>query len=127
MYCQLIQECNFNHVNLKTIHRQSDTVFIDILQKLRLGNPLASKDIKLLLDHPVQIYNSIKLFGTRAEVDRLNNERFSKLKTRPRNYKCLDNFQWNQQHGNLRSKGDRAPNGGLKELVGYRSNRFLLV
>jgi ATP-dependent DNA helicase PIF1 len=41
--CYLRQECNFKHINLTQIHRQSDKMFISILNKIRTGEytPLA--------------------------------------------------------------------------------------
>jgi ATP-dependent DNA helicase PIF1 len=111
--------CEFVHVNLKTIHRQSDKVFIDLLQKIRLGLKLSSADMDLLLNHETKGMNAnaVKLFGSRAEVDRVNAERFRKLRSKPRSYMCLDDFRWNERHYNLRDKGQRAPNGALIELV----------
>jgi ATP-dependent DNA helicase PIF1 len=113
------KECNFAHVNLTNIHRQSDKTFIDILQKMRIGTKLSRADMELLLNHPTKGINAnaIKLFGSRAEVDRVNAERFAKLRSKPRSYRSLDSFKWNEAHTNLENKGRRAPNGALLELV----------
>lgn len=115
------QECNFEHVNLTTIHRQNDKVFIDILNKLRMGIPLPQPSIDLLLNHESQTRNAIKLFATREEVKRVNDQMFRNLPTKPRTYKCLDHFKWNEKHGNLRNKGDKGPDGSLLAL---REHRF---
>ncbi|KAM3423828.1 ATP-dependent DNA helicase [Cercospora zeina] len=103
------EECKFKHVNLTNIHRQSDVVFINILQKLRTGKPLTSADRQLLLDHPCDVSNAVKLFPTREEVRRINQTEFDRLKTAKRDFRCLDYFSWNEAHGNLREKGRRSP------------------
>lgn len=113
------QDCRFTHVELTHIHRQSDKVFIDILQKLRIGRQLSATDLKILLNHETKgmSANAVKLFGSRAEVDRVNFDRFTKLRTKPRTYKCLDDFRWNEKHFNLESKGRVNEDGVLLELV----------
>lgn len=112
------QDCRFTHVELTHIHRQSDKVFIDILQKLRIGRQLSATDLNILLNHETKgmSANAVKLFGSRAEVDRVNFDRFTKLRTKPRTYKCLDDFRWNEKHFNLESKGRVNEDGVLLEL-----------
>jgi hypothetical protein len=114
------KECNFEHVNLSTIHRQSDKVFIDILNNLRMGIRLPQASIDLLLNHESETRGAIKLFATREEVKRVNDEKFKALPTTARTYVCLDHFHWNDRHGNLRSKGDRGPDGSLLSLRDHR-------
>lgn len=115
------KECNFSHINLTSIHRQSDKTFIDILQKLRIGTPLLPKDFDTLLNHHSETRNAIQLFATREEVKRVNDAKFQALRTTARTYKCVDHFKWNEKHGNLRSKGDVGPDGSLLAL---REHRF---
>ncbi|KAI5368372.1 putative pif1/Herpes helicase domain, DNA helicase Pif1 [Septoria linicola] len=120
------EECNFVHVNLSSIHRQSDQVFISILQKLRIGKPLTNADRKLLLDHPCDVKNAVKLFPTREEVRRINQTEFDQLKTAKRDYRCLDYFSWNQEHGNLLGKGRRSPiDDSLEALREHRLDNLV--
>lgn len=111
------EACNFRHVNLTNIHRQSDEVFIKILQKLRVGIPLTNADRNILQDHPCDVTNAVKLYPTREEVRRINQTEFDKLRTEKRSYQCLDYFSWNEQHGNLREKGRRSPRDGSLEAL----------
>ncbi|GIZ37111.1 hypothetical protein CKM354_000057200 [Cercospora kikuchii] len=115
------EECKFKHVNLTNIHRQSDEVFIGILQKLRIGKQLTNADRQLLLDHPCDVKNAVKLFPTREEVRRINQTEFDRLKTAKREFCCLDYFSWNETHGNLREKGRRsAVDNSLEALREHR-------
>jgi ATP-dependent DNA helicase PIF1 len=114
------KECNFEHVNLTNIHRQSDEVFIKILQKLRVGHPLLPADIHLLLNHESETRNAIRLFATRAEVQRVNMEMFNRLRSKARTYKCLDHFRWNERHRHLENKGQRGPDGSMNALRDHR-------
>lgn len=115
------QECDFVHVNLQEIHRQSDRAFINILNKLRMGVRLFSTETDLLLKHESETRNAIQLFATRAEVNRVNEERFRALRSVERTYQCLDHFKWNEAHGNLKTKGEyKAPDGSLQALAEHR-------
>lgn len=100
-------DCKFQHINLSKIHRQKDEVFIKILQKLRVGTVLSTEDRQLLLNHPCDVTNAVKLFPRRVEVKRINDTEFDRLKTAKHGYTCLDFFALNEVHGNLRSKGIR--------------------
>lgn len=86
-----------------------------------MGIRLSQANVNLLLDHKSETRGAIKLFATRGEVKRVNDDRFKALRTTARDYHCLDHFKWNEKHGNLRSKGDRAPDGSLLSL---REHRF---
>lgn len=131
------EECKFKHINLSNIHRQSDEVFIKVLQKLRTGNALTETDRKLLLDHPCDINNAIKLFPTRDEVRRINQTEFAKLKTVKHEYTCLDHFWWNKEkHPHLESKGRRSPVDNsldalrehrLETLVEYKKDMLVVL
>lgn len=117
------QDCNFKHINLTNIHRQSDEVFIKILQKLRIGTELTTADRKLLIDHPCDVNNAVKLFPTREEVRRINMAEFDKLKTAKHSFTCLDHFRWNEEkHPHRRTKGDRDHRDG--SLVALREHRL---
>lgn len=101
------EDCKFQHINLSKIHRQKDEVFIKILQKLRVGTVLTNEDRQLLLNHPCDVTNAVKLFPRRLEVKRINDTEFDRLNTQKHGYTCLDYFAWNEVHGNLQSKGIR--------------------
>jgi ATP-dependent DNA helicase PIF1 len=101
------ESLQFKHINLSQIHRQSDEVFIKILQKLRVGTALSDADRTLLLDHPCDVTNAVKLFSTRNQVKQINDTEFNRLTTAKHSYTCLDYFNWNPEHRNLQFKGAR--------------------
>jgi ATP-dependent DNA helicase PIF1 len=115
----------FEHVNLTTIHRQRDRTFIDILEKLRMGKQLASKDTDLLLNHECNVENPVKLYSTREEVRRINNEAFAKLPSEKRVFRCWDNFQHNEKHRNLVQKGERLHDGSLAALREHKLEPYI--
>lgn len=121
------EECNFRHINLTNIHRQSDEVFIRVLQKLRIGTALTETDRRLLLDHPCDITNAVKLFPTREQVKRINQTEFDRLTSVKHSYTCLDLFSWNKEkHPHLESKGNRSPyDDSLDALREHRLDIFV--
>lgn len=52
-------------------------------------------------------------------MKRINDIEFAKLKTEPRKYKCVDNFERRPAHALLSGYGTRAPDGTLEKLVCY--------
>jgi ATP-dependent DNA helicase PIF1 len=119
------KEANFVHVNLTNIHRQSDAVFINILQKCRMGKTLTQKDTDLLLNHPSETRGAVKLFSTREEVRRVNMEAFNILRSRARTFRSLDYFRWNEKHRNLEFKTKRSADGSLQALHDHRFDATL--
>jgi ATP-dependent DNA helicase PIF1 len=113
-------ECQFEHVNLTNIHRQSDEVFIAILQKCRLGIPLSPKDEDLLLNHDSQTGNAVRLFPTREEVRMVNKTAFDRLPSQKRVFRCYDDFRCHSTH--LQSKGRRSEHDDT--LIALRDHRF---
>ncbi|KAJ2894691.1 hypothetical protein MKZ38_007309 [Zalerion maritima] len=116
---------NFAHVELRTVHRQAgDPRFINILNNLRKGKPPSPEDSKLLMDpnRGVKTGNAIRLYPTKAEVSRWNEERFKYLKTEPVPFATHDSFIWNRAaHPWLESKGDRHRyDNSLKALNDHR-------
>ncbi|CAJ2505131.1 Uu.00g125250.m01.CDS01 [Anthostomella pinea] len=105
------EECNFAHVELKNVHRQSDQTFIAMLQKCRTGDKLTPSETNLLMDHPCKVHNATKLFATRDEVGRVNQEAFRKLKSPNHIYWCRDSFFWQKHHPHLQWKNTRKANG----------------
>ncbi len=117
-------ECNFVHVHLKSIHRQSDVQFISMLQKCRLGIPFTKDEVDLLMTHRSVTANAIKLFSTRDEVRRTNEEAFARLKTPPHPYRSFDDFHWDaERHPNLEYKSQRNADGSLRALDDHRFDR----
>lgn len=118
------EECKFEHVHLKQIHRQSDEYFIKMLQKCRLGIPLSPSETLSLMDHPCNVSNATRLFSTRKEVHRVNRERFTKLRTPVVAYQNVDGFFWRwDEHPYLESYNDRFDDGSLKALKDHRLER----
>lgn len=103
------EECNFEHVNLTTIHRQSDLKFIHILEKCRLGTPLSPADKHLLLNHESETKNAVRLFPTMREVQKVNSYEFSLLANPILEFTCLDDFHWNEDHIKLKGQFYRSP------------------
>jgi len=75
---------NINVVQFKTIHRQSDTAFIQTLQKIRMG--LSDQDTTSLLmeQYRKELDNThgilpVQLFPTRERANDVNRTHFSKL------------------------------------------------
>ncbi|EAQ87155.1 hypothetical protein CHGG_03774 [Chaetomium globosum CBS 148.51] len=114
-------ECNFVHVHLKSIHRQSDPGFISLLQKCRLGIPFTQDEVDTLMAPRSVGTDAIKLFPTRDEVRRTNEEAFARLKNRPHSYTCLDEFVWNEdEHPYLESKSQTNLDNSLVALNEHR-------
>ncbi|KAH6604394.1 hypothetical protein Trco_007840 [Trichoderma cornu-damae] len=112
------EECNFRHVHLKSIYRQREPAFINLLQKCRLGLQLSDSDLHLLAKCDTPMGNhAVKLCPTRDEVRKINDAEFRRLQAPPQTYKCVDVFLWNkEEHPHLRSRGARETDGSLKEL-----------
>ncbi|KAJ1331004.1 ATP-dependent DNA helicase PIF1 [Microdochium nivale] len=105
-------ECNFEHVHLRKIHRQSDETFIKILQKCRMGELLLREETDLLMDHKCMVHHATKLFATRNEVSKVNTMEFNKLSGHKHVYWCLDEFRWQEhRHPHLARKAARDPRG----------------
>jgi ATP-dependent DNA helicase PIF1 len=117
-------ECSFVHVHLKSIHRQNDPEFISILQKCRLGIPFTQDEVDTLMTHRSVAADAIKLFPTRDEVRRTNDEAFALLKSPSYPYICLDKFLWNvYHHPHLESKRRINPDNSLHALNDHRFER----
>ncbi|KAK8048508.1 hypothetical protein PG994_010238 [Apiospora phragmitis] len=120
-------QCNFVHVNLKTIHRQNDPTFIRILNKCRIGEALTDCDERLLMDHPCNVHHATKLFATRGEVALVNQRQFEKLKAPKYTYWTRDSFKWQKKkHPHLRYKTIRRAVGpdDHQPLLALDDHRF---
>lgn len=118
------QECDFTHVQLNTIHRQSDQTFIRLLQKCRIGDQLYPSEIDLLMNHECQVHHATKLYATRDEVNKVNQAAFDKLTGLKHSYWCRDTFV--EKHLHLSWKGVRKGHGpmGQRPLEALNDHRF---
>ncbi|KAK4695522.1 ATP-dependent DNA helicase PIF1, partial [Lecanoromycetidae sp. Uapishka_2] len=120
------KECNFIHKNLTEIHRQNDLTFVAILNKYRIGEHLTPEEQQLLLDHPSDTKDAVRLFPTREEVKDVNDKEFARLPHPVQRYACLDNFEWREKHGDLQYKGQ--PNKDRSEtLQALKDHRYQAV
>ena len=115
--------CNFVHVNLTTIHRQSDIEFITILERLRLGKPLSSADRDLLLNHESDTEGAVKLFPKVEQVRRVNEESFATLSTPILTFTCHDHLSVQSGRADLGAKSQRYEDGSLVALKAHRYER----
>ncbi|KAI1879780.1 hypothetical protein JX265_002734 [Neoarthrinium moseri] len=124
------QECNFEHVHLRQIHRQNDEEFIRMLQKTRVGEALTSFEISRLMEHPCRVNNATRLFATRDQVKEVNQKQFKRLTGVNHWYWSRDVFKWQREyHPHLQWKGLRKAEGPpgeeeLKPLKALEDHRF---
>lgn len=121
------RECDFEHVNLKTIHRQKDARFIEILEKVKLFKPLSEEDKSLLKNHRSDTKNGTKLFVRKDSVREANLKKFGLLALPEVEYQCLDHFCWNKNHWELDEVNQRDEDGSLVELNDHDFERNLKV
>ncbi|KAF7564686.1 ATP-dependent DNA helicase PIF1 [Pyrenophora tritici-repentis] len=117
------QECDFEHINLTEIHRQSDKKFISILQKIRIDGTIVENHKNILLNHKSEAEGGVKLFSKVAAVEKENRENIDKLLSEPIDYKSLDTFDWRNREDISLSKyqkeSDKVP-GTLQQLNDHR-------
>lgn len=128
------EECGFKHIYLRTIHRQNDQTFIQMLQKCRLGEQLTEAEISLLMNHKARVSQATKLFCTRKEADDVNKAAFDKIMAPKHTYWAHDTFLWRQERHprleryNARSEwlrvGSDAPPKDKKPLQALDQHRF---
>ncbi|GKU10159.1 unnamed protein product, partial [Fusarium langsethiae] len=115
------EEANFSHVNLQEIHRQSDKSFIKMLQKCRLGIEFSQDELKTLMHHKCKVHNATRLLCTRAEVSKVNRDKFNRMVTPKMGYKALDGFTWNQKaHPQLEHYNKQTSDGTLEAGKDHR-------
>lgn len=102
-------ECDFEHVNLKVIHRQKSADFKALLENSRLGEPRSVDEKWLLLEHPSETRGAVRLFPRRVDVKTINNNKLAQLPGRTLTYLCVDNFYWNRKNDTLGDKKRRCP------------------
>ena len=101
---QAWEEADFDHIKLTTIHRQSDTEFIDILDKFRLGKPLSSSDKHTLLNHDSMTDNAVKLYPRNKSVKSLNDKELAKLTDSPKIFESSDDYQPRGEQAKVKNK-----------------------
>ena len=103
------KECLFEHVNLKIIHRQKDADFKELLERARLGVSWSISDKKLLLEHPSETRDAVRLFPRRVDVKAINADELQRLPGRDLTYLSVDDFYWRSIHDTLADKRIRCP------------------
>jgi len=87
-----------NHIQLKTMFRQSDPVYIDILSEIRTGQ-LSEQNLSTLMERVGRSYNPsenngcilTKLFPTRVKADFVNQAQYAKIESEEKIMKCVRN------------------------------------
>lgn len=89
---------------------------------------MSARETDLISNHPTDINaNAVKLFGSRNEVEAINQARFERLISAPKVYQCLDYLWWNkEQHMNLADKLSMV-NGYCKALVSFANTMVPFV
>lgn len=93
------KEANFINVYLKTIHRQRDPRFLELLNRCRFGTALSNEDVRLIArpeePHNPSYLSAVRLLCVNRDVDQVNLSEFNKLTTPDiKAYLCLDHFEW---------------------------------
>lgn len=81
-----------NHIELKTIFRQNDALYIDILSQIRIGNIDADhiEALQTCINKPIPEDMTItKLFPIRLKADQYNQMMFSQLKTESKTFNMM--------------------------------------
>ena len=87
-----------NHIQLRTMFRQSDPVYIDILSQIRTGQ-LSEQNLSILMERVGSTYNPsenngcilTKLFPTRVKADFVNQAQYAKIESEEKIMKCVRN------------------------------------
>jgi ATP-dependent DNA helicase PIF1 len=87
-----------NHIQLRTMFRQSDPVYIDILSEIRTGQ-LSEKNLSTLMERVGRTYDPsenngcilTKLFPTRVKADFVNQAQYAKIESEEKIMKCVRN------------------------------------
>ena len=87
-----------NHIQLRTMFRQSDPVYIDILSEIRIGQ-ISEKNMLILSERVGRTYDPsenngcvlTKLFPTRVKADFVNQAQYAKIESEEKIMKCIRN------------------------------------
>lgn len=124
------QQCGFEHINLKQVHRQKDMRFIRLLEKCRFGRALSEEDKQYLQKHEdldlsrmkqvkeerldgeicsaESALAAIKLFPRRDEVTSENETQLALIDNECLEFNCIDKFKWNPKHEALERLRERG-------------------
>lgn len=86
------KELKLRHIKLEQIHRQKDTDFQDILNKIRYGVTL-SIDEWNQLERPKELPDgayAVRLMSRLAQVKAFNEQKLAELKSQPKSWKAFD-------------------------------------
>lgn len=91
-------QCDFKYVELKTVHRQLDRVFINMLNKIRMGLALSGSEERELRTAGSQfdVNTAIKLCTRRHDADMVNGAQLRRLGGYAHSFKCRDTYYWNK-------------------------------
>jgi ATP-dependent DNA helicase PIF1 len=87
-----------NHVQLKTIFRQTDETYVNILSEIRIGK-LSDANKNILRERIGCVYDPVKnngcvvtkLFPTRVKADYVNQAQYAKIESEEKILKCVSN------------------------------------
>jgi ATP-dependent DNA helicase PIF1 len=120
------EKAKFTCVNLSTIHRQHDPKFIALLEKCRKGMAFNTTERNVLLHHQCNFTEAVRLYATREEVRRINDEQFRKLDGEKLTFKALDGIEIKDRHiEQLRGWNQRGHDGSLIKLKDHRLEKLL--
>jgi ATP-dependent DNA helicase PIF1 len=86
------KDLNLLHIKLEQIHRQKDTNFQDILNKIRNGDSLSADEWNQL-ERPKELPPGaypIRLMSKVAQVQAFNEQKLAELKSQPKSWKAYD-------------------------------------
>ncbi|CAG1992585.1 unnamed protein product [Fusarium graminearum] len=119
------EAAKFAYVNLKEIHRQSDRPFIEALQKCRLGIPLSSRELDMLLNHESEVENATRLVPTRVEAKKINAKKLEEITDyTSKDYTCEDGIWFPPSYDGPKDYlGERTKENTLKKFDDHRFNK----
>ena len=95
--CPLFRECLDDRVILTEVYRQKDSVFVDLLCRMRTGlctsEDLATLQSRVGLDIQRHGILPTELYATNKDVDQLNADRLSQIETEPVVFKVRPGLQ----------------------------------
>lgn len=120
------EDCDFKYVELKTIYRQIDPSFHDILHTVRSGAKFSDAQEALIFGHESDVEQAVRIFTTNHDADRTNEAELAKLETEEVTYDCIDSFMWHHSlHPELEDEGTFARVAGPSStFLKYKHHRF---
>ncbi|KAI5358975.1 putative DNA helicase Pif1, P-loop containing nucleoside triphosphate hydrolase [Septoria linicola] len=99
------------NVELKQVHRQADSNYLDILHRVRYGVPLTDDQQNVLLRYKdnFDFDSAIKLMPRRIKVKEINAAHMEELDTLEYTYPWVDHFHWEQRHTEYAEESPKTP------------------